>query len=178
MKAHSGEELGVPASGPQASSLLKTSLHNSTRPWEGEGERGGIHDVVGCWRDVLPEAEKSLAPVEASQDAIRSSCDQVVSQHEASVKVFAEGLKAWADAAQVLQSETGELSGRCFLNSGEFNCIFAEHSAALAQLALRIFVVVKFRAGAGEDPFVKVKALVTDLNNKLQAGASSDASQK
>ena len=44
--------------------------------------------------------------MEASQDAIRSSCDQVVSQHEASVKAFVEELKEWGDAAHVLQSET------------------------------------------------------------------------
>ena len=44
-----------------------------------------------------------------------------------------------------------------------------EHSAALAQIASRIFAIMKFRAGAGEEPVVKVKALVTDLLNKLQA---------
>ena len=35
---------------------------------------------------------------------------------------------------------------------------------------------MKFRAGAGEDPCVN--ALVTDLINKLQAGASSQGSQQ
>ena len=53
-----------------------------------------------------------------------------------------------------------------------------EHSAALAQIDSRILLTTKFRAGAGEDPVVKVKALVTDLINKLQAGASSQASQQ
>ena len=37
---------------------------------------------------------------------------------------------------------------------------------------------MKFDAGAGEDPFVKMKDLITDLINRLQAEASSEANQK
>ena len=39
---------------------------------------------------IFAEAEKSLAAVEASQDAIKSSCVQVASDHEAAAKAFAE----------------------------------------------------------------------------------------
>ena len=44
--------------------------------------------------DALSEAEKSLAVVEASQDAIKRSCVQVASDHEASVKAVVEEFKA------------------------------------------------------------------------------------
>ena len=55
-------------------------------------------------RADLAKAEKSLAALMASQAAGKSSCTQVTSDHEASVKVFAEEVKAWTEATQVLQS--------------------------------------------------------------------------
>ena len=110
-------------------------------------------------RDVLAEADKSLALVEASQDAIRSSCDQVVSQHEPSVKAFAEELKAFPRSNIGEAPRQGALCRPC--------------SARLAH-----FCNYEVSCCAGEDPFVQVKALVTDLINKLQAGASSHASQQ
>ena len=53
-----------------------------------------------------------------------------------------------------------------------------EHSAAHSQLAARISAVLKFGAGAGEDPFEEVKALITDLIERLQAEASAETSHK
>ena len=53
-----------------------------------------------------------------------------------------------------------------------------KHSAALAQLVSRTSAIMKFGAGAGVDPFMKVKGLITDLINRLQTEASSDASHK
>ena len=53
-----------------------------------------------------------------------------------------------------------------------------EHFASLAQLASRIGAVFKFGASAGEDPFQKVKGLITDRIKKLQEEASAEATQK
>ena len=53
-----------------------------------------------------------------------------------------------------------------------------EHSASSAQLASRIGVVFKFGAGAGEDPFEKVKGLTTDLIKRPQEEAFAEVSQK
>ena len=50
-----------------------------------------------------------------------------------------------------------------------------EHPAALSQLASRISVVVKFGAGAGEEPVANMKKLITDVKNKLQSEVSSEA---
>jgi len=147
----------------------------------------------------LAEAEKSLAALVASQAASKSSCVQVASDHEASVKAFAEELKALADATHVLQSETGGAEGQTYslfqesssaglqtsthLAGSEVVTLVRrlakkEHSAALAQLASRISAIMKFGAGSGEDPFAKVKGLITDLISRLQAEASSEASHK
>merc|ERR1719373_697922 len=49
---------------------------------------------------------------------------------------------------------------------------------ALAQLASRISSAVRLGAAAGEDPFAKVKGLITDMIATLEAEAEEDASQK
>jgi len=52
------------------------------------------------------------------------------------------------------------------------------HSAALAQLASRIGAVMRFGTAAGQDPFAKVKELITGLIAKLEAEAGSEATEK
>jgi len=52
------------------------------------------------------------------------------------------------------------------------------HSAALAQLASRIGAVIRYGAAGGEDPFAKVKALITDMVTKLESEAKSEATEK
>merc|ERR1719373_1341303 len=49
---------------------------------------------------------------------------------------------------------------------------------ALAQLASRISSAMRLGAAAGEDPFTKVKGLITDMIATLEAEAEEDASQK
>ena len=143
-------------------------------------------------RADIAKAEKSLAALMASQAAGKSSCTRVASDHEASVKVFAEELKAWTEAMQVLQSETygadvQENSSAALQTSTDskgFDMMTAvkrlaeqEHFAALAELRSRISAITKFGADADNGPFVKVKDLITDLI-RLQAEASPETSQK
>ena len=119
-----------------------------------------------------------------SQAAGKSSYTRVASDHEASVKVFTEELKAWTEATQVLQSGTNGADGHTYSLFQEnpnaalqtltdlkgFDMMTAvrqlaeqEHFAALAQLRSRISPITKFGADADNDPFVKVKDLITDL---------------
>ena len=127
----------------------------------------------------------------ASQAVSKSSYTQVASDHDTSAKAFAEELMALAEATQVLQSETGGAEGQTYSLFQEsssaalqtstdlkgFEVVTMvrrlakqEHSAALAQLASRISAIVKFGAGAGDDPFVNVKGLITDLNQQVAGG--------
>merc|ERR1719277_225091 len=53
-----------------------------------------------------------------------------------------------------------------------------QKSPALAQLASRLGAVVRYGAGSGEDPFVKVKGLIRDMVLKLENEASADAKEK
>ena len=149
-------------------------------------------------RADIAAAEKSFAALMTSQAAGKSSCTRVASDHEASVKVFTEELKAWTEAPQVLQSETDGADGHTYslfqenssaalqtttdfkgldMMTAVKRLAEQEHFAALAQLRSRISAITKFGADADNGPFVKVKDLITDLI-RLQAEASPETSQK
>ena len=64
-------------------------------------------------------------------------------------------------------------------NDGRWSRVSQQkHSGILSQCASRIFVVMKFGAGVGEDIFAEVKNSFTELINKLLSKVSSKASQK
>ncbi len=52
-----------------------------------------------------------------------------------------------------------------------------QHPSALAQLASRIAAVAKYGAATGEDPFAKLKGLITDMIAKLEKEAEEDATE-
>merc|ERR1719240_1554955 len=52
------------------------------------------------------------------------------------------------------------------------------HSAALAQLASRIAVVVRYGGKDGADPFAKIKGLISDMITKLDKEAEAEATEK
>jgi len=52
------------------------------------------------------------------------------------------------------------------------------HSTALAQLASRIAAVMRMGNSAGDDPFGKVKGLISEMISKLEAQAGAEASEK
>merc|ERR1719210_1954253 len=54
----------------------------------------------------------------------------------------------------------------------------AQHSTALAQLASRIAATIRYDTAHGEDPFAKVKGLISEMIKKLEAAAGADATEK
>ena len=154
-----------------------------------------IADRSEATRTDLAEAEKSLAALMTSQAVSKSSYTQVASGHEASVKVFAEELKAWAEATQVLQSETDAADGHTYSlfqeNSSDalqtptdfkgFDMMTAvkqlaeqEHFAALVQLRSRIPAIKKFGADVDNGPFMKVKDLMAEASPEMNQKSYCD----
>jgi hypothetical protein len=117
--------------------------------------------------------------------------------HEATVKGRTEELAVLAKAKAILTSSTSgaaahtyslfqvgsQMRTRADLAKTEVITIVKklakeQGSTALAQLASRIAAVMQYGAAAGEDPFGKVKELITGLISKLEAEATGDASEK
>merc|ERR1719440_768279 len=125
----------------------------------------------------------------------------VASDHEATMKSRAEELEAIATAKKALTESTEGAAGQTYsflqtiettgsalhtradlANAEIVNLVKKlareQHSAALAQLASRIAAVVKYGASTGEDPFEKVKGLISDMIMKLEKEAESESNEK
>merc|ERR1719498_174047 len=149
----------------------------------------------------LAETVKGLAEDNKALATASSTCMTVAADHEATVKSRNEELNAIATAKKIL-SETSsgavsqtysllqvssqtvsKLQTRADLANVEVVRLVKKlakdhHSAALAQLASRIGAVIRYGAAGGEDPFAKVKGLITDMTAKLEAEAKAEATEK
>ncbi|CAK0862944.1 unnamed protein product [Prorocentrum cordatum] len=141
-----------------------------------------------------------LADTQASLASVQAGCMQLASDHDASVASRTTELKTLAEAKKILtetssgavdqtysflqQSRTAsQLRTRADLKGAELvqfvrRLAKKEHSEALSQLGSRISALMQYGASAGEDPFVKVKSLIRDMIEKLQAEASAAATEK
>merc|ERR1719456_1606034 len=119
-------------------------------------------------------------------------------EFEMATKSRGEELKALATAKKVIQESTGGAAEQSYgLNQVSFLQLASgadlaklevvrfirdlsrkSKSPALAQLASRISSAMRLGTAAGEDPFAKVKGLITDMIATLEAEAEEDASQK
>merc|ERR1719502_2369003 len=100
-----------------------------------------------------------------------------------------EELKALATAKKIIKEATSLAQTDSFVqlvSSTKGNKIVhilkklatAQASTALSQLASRVQSAIRLGSSSGEDPFAKVKELITDMLAKLQKEAEEDATQK
>ena len=142
----------------------------------------------------------TIADLKASEEklaTVTADCEQVANDHDATVASREEELKVMGEAIEILKGTTSGAVEQTYsfiqLSSGirsESDLKRSEvvtlvkklakkhHSAALAQLASRIAAVVRYGAGAGDDPFAKVKGLIEDMITKLQDEAGAEATEK
>jgi uncharacterized protein YukE len=121
-----------------------------------------------------------------------SHCMTVAADHEAAVNARNNELKVLAKATEILKSTTSGAVGQTYsfiqmrtgvdLAQSEVAALLKQlarqqHSSALAQLASRVAVVVRYGAGSA-DPFAKIKGLIQDMIAKLQSEAQSEATEK
>jgi len=151
----------------------------------------------------LEQTTKSLANANDNLETTGTTCMTVAADHEATGKSRNEELKAIATARKILQdSSSGAVSqtysfmqlvqesavgsslhSRADLANAEIINLVKklardQHSAALAQLASKISAVIKYGASSGEDPFAKIRGLISDMISKLQREAQSESSEK
>jgi len=126
-----------------------------------------------------------------------SSCMQVGADHEKTVAARTEELRVIAEAKSILAKTTSgaesqtyalvqvqsslrtkkDLAGAEVVQSLK-RLAKEQHSAALAQLVSRVATVFRFSATSGDDPFQKVKGLISEMIARLQKEAGAEAAEK
>merc|ERR1719277_2639412 len=151
----------------------------------------------------LDVTSKDLAEDIQSKATLHQDCMTAAEEFELATKSRGEELKALATAKKVIKESTGGAAGQTYSFS-QVSLLQVERakvasgadlaklevvrfirdlarkakSPALAQLASRMSSAMRFGSIAGEDPFTKVKSLITDMIATLEAEAEEDASHK
>merc|ERR1719476_1072451 len=169
--------------------MLKQSLEDSIAAdtkdlGEEKAAKGAAEEAKASAEGDLAATNKDLADAQAALENANRDCMQVAADHEATVASRTEELKTIAEAKQVLTSTTGgaesqtysflQLKSRADLAGAEVVTMVKKlaqthHSAALAQLASRIFAIMRLGSSGGDDPFAKVKGLISEMISKLEA---------
>merc|ERR1719243_61314 len=146
----------------------------------------------------LEVTSKDLAEDIKTKSTLHQDCMNGAEEFELSTKSRGEELNALATAKKIIKESTGGAAGQSYglnqlsflqMASGadlaKFEAVrFVQDLArkskapALAQLASRMESAMRLGAAAGDDPFAKVKGLITDMIATLEQEAEEDATQK
>merc|ERR1719305_1786454 len=147
----------------------------------------------------LSTTVKELGQAEQDLANSNANCMTTAADHEATVAARNEELKVIATAEKILKDSTSgavdqtysflqvavssQMKTRADLANSEVITLVKKlardhHSAALAQLASRLAVVIRYGAKDGADPFAKVKGLISDMIAKLEKEAEAEATEK
>jgi len=151
----------------------------------------------------LKMTEDALAEDTAALEDTTQDCQAKAAEFEASTKSRSEELEALAKARAVISEKTGGaesfsygLTQTSFLQLSrsvlslrgglaKFEAVRkirelakSEHSLDLAQLASRVASAMHAETSNGDDPFAKVKGLISDMIARLEEKASADATHK
>merc|ERR1719160_1217938 len=153
----------------------------------------------------LAVTEKDLMDAEKVLGGMHENCMQTAQDHEASVKGRAEELEALAKAKKILSDIAGatektysfvqwakgsgaiaagsSLKSKSDLANFEVVNLIRrlakkQHSQALSLLAQRVAGAYRASQSMGEDPFVKVKALIGDMIERLVKESAEEAQHK
>jgi chromosome segregation ATPase len=184
--------------------MLKQSLEDQVAAdtksmKEAQSAKAAAEEKKATAESDLIATTKDLADANAVLKTLHSDCMQTAADHEATVTARTEELTVLAKAKSLLESSTSgavaqtyslfqvvassRLRTKADLANNEVLAMVkrlakTQHSPTLAQLASRIEAVIEYGSSAGEDPFTKVKGLISQLITKLESEAAGDASEK
>jgi len=178
--------------------MLKQSLEDSIRFEEkdmADGKKGLAEagEKKASAEGDLEVTSKDLAQDIADKKDLHHNCMTKASDFEAETKSRGEELAALAEAKKVIKEATGGaeeqsygLSQVSFLQRSQESSpqraavrfvrdLAAKHNAPLlAQLASRMSSAMR----SSDDPFAKVKGLISDMIVRLEESAAADATEK
>jgi len=144
----------------------------------------------------LQQTLKELKEAAVALTVARTTCMRVSGDHEKSIQAREEELKVITEAKAVLTETTSGAVDHTYTTlvqisqmhhrGRETNHVVAQlnrlahdyHSAALAQLASRVHVILLYAGKDGDDPFAKVKDLIQDMIEQLTAQAQAEMTEK
>merc|ERR1719335_1361986 len=186
--------------------MMKVSLEDGLKAANHEKSEAEATVAENNGAKALAEGDlsvtlKDLADANAALEVVGSDCMTSASDHETSSAGRAEELKALGTAKKIIQQSTAGAGGQTysFLQIGSssgftlrtsadlsnYEVVQAvkrladeHHSTELAQLASRISATIRYGTTSGDDPFAKVKGLITDMIDRLMKEAAEEASFK
>jgi len=142
----------------------------------------------------LDVTSKDLAEDIKTLAELHHNCMTKANDYEAETKSRGEELKALATAKKIIKETTGGAADQSYgldqesflqMPEGETRAVRFirqlaknQKSPALAQLASRMSSTIRFSNGNQADIFAKVKDLIRDMIEKLEAEAEADATKK
>merc|ERR1719356_1031795 len=155
----------------------------------------GLEDEIKNGNKDLAAAKKSLAAstaAKAEKATLQSNCMEKAEEFEAEQKSRGEELKALATAKKVIIEATSFAEEKTYslLQVEAGNSITYQvvqevrhlatkfNSTAFAQLAMQMSSTVRAASRSGEDPFAKIKGLISEMIETLEKEAAEDAAHK
>mmetsp|Transcript_34735 Transcript_34735/g.79656 ORF Transcript_34735/g.79656 Transcript_34735/m.79656 type:complete len:704 (-) Transcript_34735:60-2171(-) len=165
----------------------------------------GSQEALAQAKGDLEMAVKDLTVAKSAKATVDGDCKVAAEDHNESMTSRAAELDALAKAQDVISGKTGNAEAKVysFLQSNSASAIAGrsqmrtrsdlaqveiaavirnlakkQQSTELAQLADRVSAVIRYGGKSGEDPFAKVKGLISDMIARLEKDASVEASHK
>jgi predicted nucleic acid-binding Zn-ribbon protein len=182
----------------QAYEMLKQGLEDEIKFANKEKTEASQSKSASEEKKATAEGDLEITTKDLNEDIkalaeLHHNCMTKAEEYEEETKSRGEELKALATAKKIIQETTGgasdqsyDLAQVSFMQLGDSNRVVRfvrqlskkQHSSVLAQLASRMASTVRFGGSNKEDIFAKVKGLITDMIEKLEAEAEADATKK